>query len=99
MNGASASIATIKGAESQTRPMDALKLLLSLGVYAAMIVLCILRPDVAGMAALGGGALGFAWRYIFTSGSAGERLGNAYGGSLMGLCLGYAIGGIAQLYM
>lgn len=79
--------------------MDALKLLLSLGVYAGMILLCILRPDLAGMGGLALGAVGFAWRYIFTGGSAGERLGNAYGGSLMGLCLGYAIGGIAQLYM
>ncbi len=37
------------------------------------------------MSGLALGAIGFAWRYIFTGGSVGERLGNAYGGSLMGL--------------
>ncbi len=79
--------------------MDALKLLLSLGVYAAMILICILRPDYAGMGALIGGALGFVVRYLTGGNSVAERLGNAYGGSLMGLCLGYAIGGIAQFYV
>lgn len=78
--------------------MDTFKLSLSLCIFGAMIALCILRFDWAGMAGLACGAIGFIG-WFFTPGSTtwGERLGNGYIGAFFGICLGFAIGGIAQI--
>lgn len=78
--------------------MEALKLFLSLCVFGAMIALCLLRFDWAGMTALAAGALGFiGWTLTGGGVSWGERLGNGYVGAFMGLVLGYLAGGVAQI--
>ena len=78
--------------------MATLKLTLSLCVFGAIIVLCLVRLDVAGICALSAGAFGFIGGYL-TPGqtTVGERIGNAYIGAFLGLCLGFAVGGVGQL--
>src|SRR5262249_12596197 len=78
--------------------MDNLKLSLSLCVFGAMIVLCVLRMDWAGVGGLGCGALGFVgWFAARGQTTLGERFGNGYIGAFFGLCLGFAMGGVAEL--
>ena len=78
--------------------MDTFKLTLSLCIFGAMIALCVLRFDWAGMSGLACGAIGFVG-WFFTRGQTtlGERLGNGYIGAFFGICLGFALGGVAQL--
>ena len=78
--------------------MEGLKLFLSVCVFAAMIALCLLRFDWAGMTALVAGALGFlGWSLTGGNISWGERIGNGYVGAFMGVVLGYLAGGLAQI--
>lgn len=77
---------------------DALKWLLSLIIYAGMIAICVLWRDSGGLIGLAAGGLGFALRYLEPGQtSVGERLGNGYIGSLIGLVLGF-IGGATWHY-
>jgi hypothetical protein len=78
--------------------MATLKLTLSLCIFGAIIVLCLVRLDLAGVSALSAGALGFVGGYLTPGQSTvGERIGNAYIGAFVGLCLGFALGGLGQL--
>ena len=100
MSGASACIAmTNAGAPRGAAGMETIKLVLSLCVFAAMIALCLVRRDWAGFGGLGCGVIGFVG-WFFTRGQAsfGERLGNGYIGAFFGICLGFAIGGVAELF-
>lgn len=77
--------------------MEAIKLFLSLCVFGAMVLLCLLRLDWAGVTGLAFGLIGFvSWAYTGAPTSMGERLGNGYVGAFIGLCLGFALGGAAQ---
>lgn len=73
--------------------MSGFRLLLTLAVFAGMIVLCVLGWNYGGMGGLIGGALGFFLRLWGRGLDWGERLGNAYVGALMGLPVGLLIGG------
>ena len=78
--------------------MAGLKLILSLCVFAAMIVVCVMRWDWAGITGLAAGALAFVgWSLTGGHASMGERIGNGYIGAFMGLVLGFLAGGVAQL--
>ena len=80
--------------------MEALKLLLSLCILGAMIVLCVLRLDMAGYGGLAGGALGFiGWFLTGGHSSMGERLGNGYIGAFVGTCLGFLCGGAVMILL
>ena len=80
--------------------MEALKLTLSLGVFGAIVLLCLMRLDFAGVGGLACGLVGFVgWFLTRGQASFGERLGNGYIGAFFGLCLGFALGGAAELIL
>ncbi|MGE3143686.1 MAG: hypothetical protein AB7L65_10225 [Hyphomonadaceae bacterium] len=73
--------------------LDTLRIGLSLAVYAGMIALCVLLADYGGLGGLIAGLIGFGWRFLEPGQqSLGERFGNGYAGSLMGLPLGLIAG-------
>ncbi len=77
--------------------MESLKLTLSLGVFAAAIVVCRIGMDWAVLGGLGFGLIGFiGWFMAPGQTSLGERLGNGYIGAFLGLCIGFAVGGAAE---
>lgn len=77
--------------------MDGIRWGLSLVVYAAMVAACVLQFEYAGMGGLAGAGLGFLARFAWPGQSdMGERLGNGYIGSLMGMFAGFAIIGIGN---
>lgn len=78
--------------------MNAVRWFLIIGMYAAMIAVCLIRFESGGLWGLIGGALGFALSY-FAPGqdSFSERLGNGYVGSLIGGSLGFAGGALFYL--
>ena len=77
--------------------LDVFRWAFSAAIYLAIVALCIFRFDIAGIAGLAGSALGFVWR-VWTPGqeTVYERLGNGYVGLLIGICLGFAVGAVAQ---
>jgi len=78
--------------------MDWLKGALSVIVYAAMLGVCVLEFQYAGMGGFAGAVVGFLARALWPGQSTlGERLGNGYVGSLTGLCVGFAAFGIGEL--
>ncbi|HVY83935.1 MAG TPA: hypothetical protein VG943_02290 [Caulobacterales bacterium] len=79
--------------------MDAVRWVLSLAIYLAMVALCIFRFDLAGVGGLAGSALGFVLR-VWTPGqdSVSERLGNGYVGLLLGICVGFVAGAVIQYF-
>lgn len=79
--------------------LEAIKWTVSLALYASMIGLCLMWFERGGAAGLGLGALGFALGY-FAPGqtSGGERVGNGYVASLVGLVLGF-LGGAAFTFL
>jgi hypothetical protein len=74
-----------------------MRLLLILGAFGGMVVLCVLGWDYGGAGGLIGGALGFLARLGGRGLDWNERLGNAYVGALMGLPVGLMIGGAVVL--
>ena len=77
--------------------MSGLRLVFGIAVFAGMIVLCAIGWSYGGAGGLMGGALGFLLRLGGRGLDWGERLGNGYIGALMGLPLGFLVGGIYQL--
>ena len=77
--------------------MSGLRLVFGIAVFAGMIVLCIVGWSYGGAGGLIGGALGFLVRLGGRGLDWGERLGNGYIGALMGLPLGFLIGGVYAL--
>jgi len=71
-----------------------LRALLTFGVFAGMIALCVVGWNYGGVGGLIGGALGFLLRLPGRGLDWGERLGNAYVGALMGMPIGFLIGGV-----
>ena len=77
--------------------LSGLRLLFGIAAFGGMIVLCIIGWSYGGAGGLIGGALGFLVRLGGRGLDWGERLGNGYIGALMGLPLGFLIGGIYEL--
>ena len=77
--------------------MTGLRLVFGIAVFAGMIVLCIVGWSYGGAGGLIGGALGIFLRMWGRGLDWGERLGNGYIGALMGLPLGFLIGGVYAL--
>ena len=77
--------------------MSGLRLLFGIAVFVGMIVLCVIGWSYGGAGGLIGGALGFLVRLGGRGLDWGERLGNAYIGALMGLPLGFLLGGVYAL--
>lgn len=74
--------------------MIGLRALFTFGVFAGMIALCVVGWNYGGVGGLIGGALGFLIRLPGRGLDWGERLGNAYVGALMGMPVGFLIGGV-----
>jgi hypothetical protein len=74
--------------------LNGLRLLLALAAFAGMIALCVLGWNYGGMGGLIGAGLGFLLRLGGRGLDWGERLGNAYVGTLMGMPVGLLIGGL-----
>ncbi|MBS0384878.1 MAG: hypothetical protein JSS00_05970 [Proteobacteria bacterium] len=74
-----------------------LRMVFGIAVFAGMIALCIVGWTYGGAGGLIGGGLGFLMRLGGRGLDWGERLGNAYIGALMGLPLGFLIGGVYAL--
>ena len=69
---------------------------LSLVAYGGMVTVCVLLADLGGLGGLLGCLIGFVLRFLEPGQqSLGERFGNGYAGSLMGLPLGLLAGGAA----
>lgn len=73
--------------------MDGLRLILGIAAFVGMVVLCILGWSYGGAGGLIGAGLGFFLRIWGRGLDWGERLGNGYVGALMGLPVGFLIGG------
>ena len=67
--------------------------LLSLGVFAGMIALSIVGWDIGGIGAAIGGALGALRGAAGRGYDMNERLGNIYTGALVGMPIGFLLGG------
>lgn len=74
--------------------MIGLRAILTIGIFAGMIALCVVGWNYGGVGGLIGGALGFLVRLPGRGLDWGERLGNAYVGALMGMPIGFLIGGV-----
>lgn len=70
-----------------------MRLLLSVGAFAGMVVLCVLGWSYGGWGGLIGGGLGFLLRLGGRGLDWGERIGNGYVGALMGMPVGLLLGG------
>jgi hypothetical protein len=74
-----------------------IKWILIFAVYAAMVGLSVYWFDAGGMIGLAGCGLGFALGFLAPGqNDFAERIGNGYVGSLAGLCIGFAAGGLAH---
>ena len=74
-----------------------MRLLLSIAVVAGMVALCIIGWPYGGAGGLIGGALGFLIRLGGRRLDWNERLGTAYVGALMGLPVGFLVGGFITM--
>lgn len=70
-----------------------MRLLLSVGAFVGMVVLCVMGWEYGGWGGLVGGALGFLIRLGGRGLDWGERIGNGYVGALMGMPVGLLLGG------
>ena len=84
-------------AGTESFSLSGLRLLFGIAVFAGMILLCVLGWSYGGAGGLIGGAAGFLFRLGGRGLDWGERLGNGYIGALMGLPLGFLIGGAYAL--
>jgi hypothetical protein len=76
-----------------------MRLLLIIGVFIGMMVLCVIGLPYGGAGGLVGGALGFLLRLGGRGLDWKERVGNAYVGALMGMPVGLLAGGFIMLGM
>ncbi len=67
--------------------------LLSFGVFAGMIALCVVGWDIGGIGGAIGGALGALRGATGRGYDMSERLGNIYTGALVGMPIGFLLGG------
>lgn len=74
-----------------------MRLLLSIAVVAGMVALCIVGWPYGGAGGLIGGVIGFLIRLGGRRLDWNERLGTAYVGALMGLPVGFMVGGFITM--
>jgi hypothetical protein len=73
------------------------RVLLIIGAFVGMIVLCVILWRFGGAGGLIGAGLGFFVRLWGRGLDWGERIGNGYVGALMGLPVGLLLGGFYAL--
>ena len=80
--------------------LDGIRWFLSLAIYVSMAVLCVMRADYAGIGGLAGSAIGFiGFAWAPGQDSMTERLGNGFVRLLLGMCIGFVLGALAQFFL